>query len=102
MKDIRAALLRTPRRQGVIRLRERLRRRESRKVRKGPADFDDMDQIGDHYTAPAGTLLVLLDDDRVVGTGAIRRIDEFTCELKRMWQGTAPFVNAQSPQASRL
>lgn len=37
------------------------------------------------YREPHGTFLVLLDSERVVGTGAIRRLDEQTCELKRMW-----------------
>ena len=50
-----------------------------------PTVFDDMDQITTQYSAPSGTFLVLLDGDRVVGTGAIRRLDDQTCELKRMW-----------------
>jgi putative acetyltransferase len=52
---------------------------------QSPADFDDMAQISSHYTEPSGTFLVLMDGERVVGTGAIRRFDEQTCELKRMW-----------------
>ena len=50
-----------------------------------PAKFEDMDEISTQYAAPAGTFLVLMDEERVVGTGAIRRLDEQTCELKRMW-----------------
>jgi putative acetyltransferase len=50
-----------------------------------PAEFEDMDTICSIYREPSGTFLALLDDDRVVGTGAIRRLDEQTCELKRMW-----------------
>jgi putative acetyltransferase len=50
-----------------------------------PTVFEDMDQISTQYTEPPGTFLVLLDDGRVVGTGAIRRLDDQTCELKRMW-----------------
>ena len=50
-----------------------------------PTFFEDMDQISLQYSEPSGTFLVLLDDDRVVGTGAIRRLDDRTCELKRMW-----------------
>jgi putative acetyltransferase len=50
-----------------------------------PQVFEDMDQITSQYTEPAGIFLVLLDDGRVVGTGAIRRLDDQTCELKRMW-----------------
>lgn len=52
---------------------------------QAPGDFDDMDEISSHYAAPWGTFLVLLNGDAVVGTGAIRRIDDQTCELKRMW-----------------
>jgi putative acetyltransferase len=50
-----------------------------------PAEFDDMDDIERYYSGDAGTFLVLVDDARVVGTGAIRRLDNSTCELKRMW-----------------
>ncbi len=50
-----------------------------------PAKFEDMDEISSQYAAPSGVFLVLMDGERVVGTGAIRRLDEQTCELKRMW-----------------
>jgi putative acetyltransferase len=50
-----------------------------------PAESEDMDRISSVYSEPYGAFLVLLDGDRVVGTGAIRRLDEQTCELKRMW-----------------
>lgn len=50
-----------------------------------PADFEDMADLSSHYGAPGGTFLVLMDGDQVVGTGAIRRLDARTCELKRMW-----------------
>lgn len=52
---------------------------------QAPADFDDMEQIAEQYAAPWGTFLILLDGESVVGTGAIRRIDDRICELKRMW-----------------
>jgi len=58
-----------------------------------PVDFEDMADISLHYAPPAGTFLVLLDDKKVVGTGAIRRLDAETCELKRMW--ILPFYRAQ-------
>ena len=48
-----------------------------------PAEFDGMDQVPVQYAAPSGIFLVLRDDDAIVGTGAIRRIDDQTCELKR-------------------
>jgi putative acetyltransferase len=50
-----------------------------------PAEFGDMDRISSQYVAPSGIFLVLMDDLRLVGTGAIRCLDEQTCELKRMW-----------------
>ena len=52
---------------------------------RAPVNFEDMDAISLQYVAPTGIFLVLMDDNQVVGTGAIRRIDEQTCELKRMW-----------------
>ena len=33
----------------------------------------------------AEIFLVVLDEDRLVGTGAVRQIDDTICELKRMW-----------------
>jgi putative acetyltransferase len=52
---------------------------------EAPVAFEDMSDVSRHYNAPCGTFLVLMDERRVVGTGAIRRLDEQTCELKRMW-----------------
>jgi len=50
-----------------------------------PDEFGDMDSISSQYAKPSGIFLVLMGNERVVGTGAIRRLDEQTCELKRMW-----------------
>ena len=44
-----------------------------------------MERVAKGYAPPFGVFLVVLDDDRIVGTGAIRRLDESLCELKRMW-----------------
>ena len=44
-----------------------------------------MDEVLSQYAEPSGIFLVLKDGDRVVGTGAIRRLDDQTGELKRMW-----------------
>jgi GNAT superfamily N-acetyltransferase len=52
---------------------------------KPPAEFEDLDAISSMYREPSGIFLVLLDSEQVVGTGAIRRLDGQTCELKRMW-----------------
>jgi putative acetyltransferase len=54
-------------------------------------DFKRIDSLSDienarsHYFDNFGLFLVLVDGDRVVGTGAIRRLDAEICELKRMW-----------------
>ena len=45
-------------------------------------DVDDWPRV---YGPPRGTFLVALVDGRLVGTGAIRPIDNETAELKRMW-----------------
>jgi putative acetyltransferase len=47
--------------------------------------LSDIDNVQSHYFDNNGTFLVLIDRDRVVGTGAIRKIDDEICELKRMW-----------------
>ncbi len=52
---------------------------------EAPANFEDMDRISSQYAKPSGIFLVLMDNERVVGTGSIRRLDEQICELKRMW-----------------
>jgi putative acetyltransferase len=45
----------------------------------------DMDDIQQTYFENGGTFLVMAEGDRIIGTGAIRRLDETTCELKRVW-----------------
>ena len=45
----------------------------------------DVDNWSRVYGPPRGTFLVALDGGRVVGTGAVRPIDDETAELKRMW-----------------
>jgi putative acetyltransferase len=52
---------------------------------QAPVEFEDMDDIQSQYSDDAGTFLVLTDEDKIVGTGALRRLDNCTCELKRMW-----------------
>lgn len=47
--------------------------------------LQDMDDIAAYYFNHRGLFLVVLDGDRVVGTGAIRRLEEEIAELKRMW-----------------
>jgi putative acetyltransferase len=46
------------------------------------ADVDDYER---QYGPPDGRFLVALDGEEIVGTGALRRIDDETAELRRMW-----------------
>ncbi|MBI5352587.1 MAG: GNAT family N-acetyltransferase [Chloroflexi bacterium] len=48
-------------------------------------EFADMDHFESHYFQNDGLFLAVLDDDTLVGTGAIRKLDVETAELKRMW-----------------
>jgi len=47
--------------------------------------MSDIDGVQPHYFDNNGTFLVLIDDGRVVGSGAIRLLSTDICELKRMW-----------------
>src|SRR5919202_4404005 len=47
--------------------------------------MSDIDEVRSHYFDNGGTFLVLVDEGRVVGSGAIRRLNNDICELKRMW-----------------
>lgn len=45
----------------------------------------DMDDIQKNYFDNNGTFLITLDNESVIGTGALRFLEEDVCELKRMW-----------------
>lgn len=47
--------------------------------------MSDIEDVRSHYLNNGGIFLVLIDDERVVGTGAIRKLEDDICELKRMW-----------------
>ena len=47
--------------------------------------LQDMDELQQTYFNNDGMFLVLTDDDQIIGTGAIRKINEEICELKRLW-----------------
>jgi len=47
--------------------------------------MSDIKNVRSHYFDNNGTFLVLVDAEQVVGTGAIRKLDDEICELKRMW-----------------
>jgi putative acetyltransferase len=48
-------------------------------------ELQDMDDIQKNYFENGGIFLAMFDDDEMICTGAIRRIDDETCELKRLW-----------------
>jgi putative acetyltransferase len=48
-------------------------------------ELNDMDNIHQSYFDNNGIFLVLTDNDQIIGTGAIRKIDDEICELKRLW-----------------
>jgi putative acetyltransferase len=47
--------------------------------------MSDIEHVRSHYFDNSGVFLVLVDNEQVVGTGAIRKLDDEICELKRMW-----------------
>lgn len=56
--------------------------------RKEMADthqFYDIENVEKVYLNNGGIFLVLLDGDTIIGSGAIRKLDDETAELKRMW-----------------
>jgi putative acetyltransferase len=48
-------------------------------------ELNDVDNYQQAYVEDCGLFLVVLDDDQLVGTGAIKKLDENTAELKRLW-----------------
>ena len=47
--------------------------------------LNDMDDIRRTYFDDDGIFLVMIDEEQLIGTGAIRKIDNEICELKRLW-----------------
>jgi len=47
--------------------------------------LSEMDDVQKNYFDNGGTFLVTVADGRIVGTGAIRFLEDNVCELKRMW-----------------
>lgn len=47
--------------------------------------LQEMDDVQSNYFNNGGTFLVIRDDDRIIGTGAIRFLEDGVCELKRLW-----------------
>lgn len=45
----------------------------------------DIDHFQQMYIENGGTFLVLMEDERIIGTAALRRLEETICEIKRLW-----------------
>ena len=58
---------------------------ESMAFYEGRSLLQDMDELQQTYFDNDGIFLVWTDDDQIIGTGAIRKIDNEICELKRLW-----------------
>lgn len=47
--------------------------------------LEDMDDVQRSYFDDHGTFLVMVHGDQIIGTGAIKKLDDEICELKRLW-----------------
>ena len=48
-------------------------------------ELADLDRAQAEYADRGGTFLVAVDGDQVIGSGAIRGLDDVTAEVKRLW-----------------
>ena len=48
-------------------------------------ELKDMDDIQKDYFENGGIFLVMTENDQIICTGAIRKLEEDVCELKRLW-----------------
>ena len=58
---------------------------ESMAYYESRGELHDMDNLQKTYFDDDGIFLVMTDDDQIIGTGAIHKIDNGICELKRVW-----------------
>jgi GNAT superfamily N-acetyltransferase len=58
---------------------------ESMAFYEAHGQLHDLDEIQQTYFDNNGTFLVMTHEDQIIATGAIRKIDGDTCELKRLW-----------------
>jgi len=58
---------------------------ESIAYHESRSEMKDMDDIQRNYFDSGGIFLVITDDDQLIGTGAIRKLENNICELKRLW-----------------
>ena len=45
----------------------------------------DLDDVEHKYLGAGGTFLVMIEAERIIGTGAFVRVDDQVCEIKRVW-----------------
>lgn len=49
-------------------------------------DFqDELDDLPGEYATPEGAIIIAKDEDKTIGSVALRKIDEETCEMKRLY-----------------
>ncbi len=58
---------------------------ESTAYYEARGQLHDMDELQQTYFDNGGLFLVMTDDDQIIGTGAVCKIDDEICELKRVW-----------------
>ena len=52
---------------------------------EGMSELYDVDQMEQEYLNNGGTFLVAVDEGRIIGTGALRRLEDGIGEIKRLW-----------------
>jgi putative acetyltransferase len=48
-------------------------------------ELHDVDNFQREYVENRGLFLVVMDDEKLVGTGAVKKLEENIAELKRLW-----------------
>lgn len=48
-------------------------------------ELNDMDDIQQNYFENGGIFLIMVNNGEMIGTGAIRKLENDICELKRLW-----------------
>jgi putative acetyltransferase len=45
----------------------------------------DIDTYQESYLERDGAFLIMSENERIIGTGAVRKLDDEVCEIKRLW-----------------
>jgi putative acetyltransferase len=87
---------------------------ESMAYYESQGQLHDIDDLQQTYFDNSGIFLIMTDDDQIIGTGAIRKIDDEICELwllfeyhgkglgQRMMQELSAFAREKNYQRMRL